>query len=81
MEYQDRENRNKELKRMAELLAYASVCFEHCTNPFDRVHLLKMHVTADECGALSEAIAELIADNVDHSLVWAAGKKFSETQK
>lgn len=47
-------------ERKLELLAYAAVCFENCTNPFEFIHLQKKKVNADECRDLSHLIAEII---------------------
>jgi hypothetical protein len=50
---------------MIELLAYAAACFEHCTNPFETLHLSKKKITADECKDLSEAIATILAEHIE----------------
>jgi hypothetical protein len=66
--------------RYRKLLAYASVCFKHMTNPFETMHLSKMNVTLDECSDLSEVIADELAGMVfDQDLV-EAEKIFQETQ-
>ena len=77
-------------KRKLELLAYAKVCFEKCTNPFEHTHLLKKKVRADECVDLSHIIAVLIeeamyldaerSENVQY-LLKLAEKEFMETQE
>jgi hypothetical protein len=59
-------------ERLLELLAYAKVCFEKCTNPFETVHLAKLKVTAEECRELSVDIASIIEDEV---LAIAASKR------
>jgi hypothetical protein len=51
-------------ERRAELLAYASVCFGHCTSPFELMHLIKKQVKADECIDLSREIADIIDDEL-----------------
>lgn len=78
-------------ERLLELLAYAKVCFEKCTNPFETVHLAKLKVTVDECKDLSAEIGSIIEDEV-LSLVTCskrfnasvfleqAEKRFAETQ-
>lgn len=82
---------NMETKRLLELLAYAKVCFEKGRSPFDRVHLAKLNVTAEECRNLSAEIADIIGDKViDLSidskkynasvLLEEAEKRFIETQ-
>lgn len=76
-------------ERKLELLAYAKVCFEHCTNPFAATHLIKKKVMADECRDLSRLIAEIISDDVagnlgvleESVLMKEAEKAFMETQK
>jgi hypothetical protein len=75
-------------KRKCELLAYAKVCFERCTSPFEHVHLLKKNVTSDECRDLSHMIAETIGDELDFEgtleskeYIEQAEKEFEETQK
>ena len=76
-------------ERKLELLAYAKVCFEKCTNPFAAIHLIKKNVTADECRELSHYIADIIEDHIyltfsvleaDKILV-KAEKEFMETQE
>lgn len=78
-------------ERLLELLAYAKVCFEKCTNPFETIHLVKMKVTADECRDLSAEIADMIEDKVIELAIaskkYSAGvlleeaeKRFAETQ-
>jgi len=52
-----------EEKRMVELLLYAKVCFERCTNPFAHIHLTKRKVNADECRELSHYIATILEDH------------------
>jgi len=78
-----------EKKRQLELLAYAKVCFDHCTNPFELMHLVKKCVTADECRDLSSAIADCI-ENYLYEEAWSeereaalkqAEKDFAETQE
>jgi len=54
-----------ETERLLELLAYAKVCFEKCTNPFELIHLVKKRVTADECRDLSQTIADILEDEID----------------
>lgn len=51
-------------ERRQELLAYAAACFEHCTNPFEYVHLVQKKVTADECKDLSQDIASILEDEI-----------------
>jgi len=75
-------------KRKLELLAYAKVCFDNCTNPFAPTHLLKKDVSSEECGDLSQMIAEILDDygDVYYSGLWAemieeAEKRFKETQQ
>lgn len=78
-------------ERLIELLAYAEVCFEKCTNPFDLTHLRKKKVTADECKDLSHEIADIIEDtlrfltygNPDSltNLLEGAEEEFGETQE
>jgi len=70
---------NKE--RLIELVAYAKVCFEHCTNPFETLHLLKKKVIAGECIDLSHFIAESLDDYVTDTAVEQAEKEFQETQQ
>jgi len=86
-----------EKKRSLELLAYAAVCFKHCTNPFETMHLAKKKVTADECIDLSNMIAGILEDEIDivactsalkdgkgllgKELLAQAEKDFAETQK
>lgn len=78
-------------ERLLELLAYAKVCFEKCTNPFETVHLAKLKVTADECRDLSAEIASIIEDaavdlavgskRLNASIAFElAEKRFAETQ-
>jgi len=78
-----------EKKRLIELLAYAKVCFEKCTSPFEVTHLDKKEVNADECRDLSFKIAELIEDEVNllsydeeeaKAILEQAEKEFEETQ-
>ena len=76
-------------QRKIELLTYAQVCFEKCTNPFETMHLIKKAVKASECFELSELIAECIAihieDNASHTVIAneyeKAVKEFAETQQ
>lgn len=76
-------------KRELELLAYAKVCFEKCTNPFASIHLIKKKVTADECRDLSHIIAEIIDDVLMDKegvlqaqvTVEKANEEFMETQE
>ena len=73
-------NEKMDRLRYRKLLAYVSVCFEHMTSPFETMHLQKMNVTLDECGDLSDAIADELAGMVlDEDLV-EAEKLFQETQ-
>lgn len=65
-------------ERKFELLAYAKMCFENCTNPFALVHLQKMKVNADECRDLSSLIADLINDDLDLSCGSLEAKRFLE---
>ena len=51
--------------RLAELLAYASVCFRHGTSPFETTHLTKKSVTADECKELSQKISDILDESID----------------
>jgi len=78
-------------ERLIELLAYAKVCFDKCTNPFETVHLAKMNVTSDECRDLSAEIASIIEDMVidlainskylNSSIIFElAEERFAETQ-
>lgn len=66
--------------RYRKLLAYASVCFEHMTCPFETMHLQKMNVTLDECGDLSDIIADELAGMVYEQDLVEAEKLFQETQ-
>jgi len=77
-------------KRRLELLAYAKVCFEKCTNPFETTHLIKKKVTADECRYLSYLIAEVIEGYLGdmgmfseelEGVLKQAEKDFAETQE
>lgn len=73
-------------KRLLELLAYAKVCFEHYTNPFETIHLVKKKVRSDECIDMSHLIGELIEDYyldcIDgREAMEKAEKEFAETQK
>ena len=76
------------------MLAYASICFEKCTNPFERIHLLKMKVSADECKELSSIISDILKEEImltyavtfadfgeGCSLYQKSLKKFMETQR
>lgn len=60
-------------ERKLELLVYASICFEHCTSPFEHRHLLKLHISADECKTLST----LISIAIDHEVLFRAGDDYS----
>lgn len=60
---------------MIELLAYAKVCFDKCTNPFETMHLIKKNVTADECRDLSFKIADIIEEEL-HTLSAVSGEKY-----
>jgi hypothetical protein len=77
-------------KRKLELLAYAKVCFEHCTNPFETIHLIKKKVTADECRYLSSLIRDSIENYIEEyfpnnsvlaTIIEKAEKEFAETQE
>ena len=77
-----------EHERKIELLAYAKVCFDNCTNPFAPVHLQKKKVTPEECGFLSQIIADLIdAELIQEGVLEAqefvskAEIEFEETQQ
>lgn len=77
-------------ERLMELLAYAKVCFDKCTNPFASIHLLKKKVLAHECRDLSHHIARIVeeamyldskrTENVQY-LIKKAEKEFMETQE
>ena len=68
--------------RRDELLAYASVCFRNITSPFETSHLVKKNVKLDECGELSEIIADLLEDEVyDNELIESQEREFWETQE
>ena len=76
--------------RECELLAYAKVCFERCTSPFETIHLIKKEVIADECVELSEKIAEILYEYLIEEYYWSmkaegtlenAEKDFQETQE
>ena len=85
-----------EEERLLELLAYAKVCFEKCTSPFETIHLAKKKVTANECVELSRAIADILEDEVEgktcvralktgsgqlgKDLIAQAEQEFAETQ-
>lgn len=76
-----------ETKRLIELLAYAKVCFDKCTNPFETAHLVKKNVSADECRDLSVKIADIIEGELDtlmghrlEAVLDQAEKEFAETQ-
>lgn len=77
-----------EEKRLAELLTYAKVCFEHLTSPFELIHLRKKKVTDTEVVELSKHIAKTIEDELDWSIgaknlaeyVEQAEHEFKETQ-
>jgi len=74
-------------RRKLELLAYAKVCFEHCTNPFETIHLLKKKVSVNECKDLSQEIANVIEDDLleyyleAEEVMSKAEKEFQETQE
>lgn len=75
-------------QRYLELLAYASVCFDRCTNPFETVHLLKKNVKASECIDLSHQIANtleleayLLSPDEAEKAIEKAKQDFEETQK
>jgi hypothetical protein len=76
-------------KRLLELLAYAKVCFERCTNPFELVHLRKKNVCSDECIDLSNQIASIIDEWLNEmynpkdqeEAIKQAEKEFMETQE
>jgi len=51
---------NMDKQRLLELLSYAKVCFEKCTNPFEITHLRKKNVSANECRDLSDQIGSII---------------------
>jgi len=78
-----------EKKRELELLAYAKVCFDKCTSPFETMHLVKKNVTSNECRELSPKIGEIILDYLDWTFkdktiekaMAQAQKDFEETQK
>ena len=66
-------------KRLFELLAYAKVCFDKCTNPFETMHLIKKQVTADECRDLSREIASIIERAMTDSFdPWVVNSKTVE---
>jgi hypothetical protein len=59
-----------------ELLAYAKACFDHCTSPFETMHLIKKQVKADECVDLSREIANIIEDAMLNMFdAWVVGSK------
>lgn len=74
--------------RLLELLAYAKVCFDHCTTPFESTHLQKQNVKADECRDLSFKIAETVFEYIEWNFkedevekaMEQARKQFEETQ-
>lgn len=78
-------------ERELELLAYAKVCFEKCTSPFETIHLVKKKVTVDEWIDLSRKIAECIDGEFEISCGYKievykeaidkAEKEFAETQE
>ena len=86
------EDEKMKTKRLVELLAYAKVCFDKCTNPFELMHLSKKEVTADECRDLSFYIADIIEQELDilsmglkaalntDNILAQAEKDFAETQ-
>jgi len=76
-------------ERLIELLAYAKVCFDHCTNPFETTHLVKKDVRNYECRDLSHKIADIIEQELytlftGHydikAILQQAEKEFAETQ-
>ena len=68
-------------KRLRELLAYAAICFENMTSPFETMHLSKMNVTLDECGDLSESIAGFLQMYISKQELEVAEALFKETQE
>jgi len=68
-------------ERKKELLAYAAVCFNHATSPFETMHLVKKNVTLDECGDLSFEISCLLSEEVSRESMEKAEKEFQETQE
>jgi hypothetical protein len=78
-----------EPKRLIELLAYAKVCFDNCTSPFETTHLVKKDVRSYECRDLSREIADIIEKELytlstGHydikAILQQAEKDFAETQ-
>lgn len=77
-----------ETKRYLELLAYASICFDRCADPFATRHLVKKNVRADECRDLSATIANIIEQDLDTTFdpeevkeaIEKAKREFAETQ-
>lgn len=72
-------------ERLNELVAYSIVCFNHCTNPFESVHLRKKKVKSSECVDLSHYIAScleefLTPDFVVANVLAEAEKEFQSTQ-
>jgi len=78
----------KNFDREDELLMYASVCFDYCTNPFESMHLIKKDVRAGECIDLSNNLCDIISSYLaavygEESYQRAkklAEKEFKETQ-
>lgn len=76
-------------KRRLELLAYAKVCFDKCTSPFETVHLVKKKVNSDECRDLSSEIGDSIENYIEEYFtnndvivaIKIAEKEFAETQE
>jgi len=68
-------------QRREELLAYASVCFEHATSPFETMHLVKKGVTSDECMDLTSEIGDILLCEVSSESILKATKEFMETQQ
>jgi len=74
-------------ERLIELLAFAKVCFEHCTSPFAHKYLIFKNVTADECKELSAQIAIAIENDLWSRNAWTdkalkkAEKEFEEAEK
>lgn len=82
-----------EKNRLVDLLAYAKVCFDKCTSPFESTHLIKKNVAADECRELSFKIADIIEEGLYElaltffgedcdieAILSQAEKEFDETQ-
>lgn len=74
-------------ERLVELLAFAKVCFDNCTNPFAHKYLVLKDVSSDECGELSAMIAEAIENRLWFFDPWSdkaleeAKKEFEEAEK